>query len=102
LPAVLEKDLETFGAAIDAFQQLGFKVFEFRAQTNLLKNCVRFLRENGGIGVGMSSWGPAVFAFGEDLTGLQGKAQEWLDAHGGGATILTKANNVGSRVVSEE
>jgi len=102
LPAVLEKDLETFGAAIDAFQQLGFKVFEFRAQTNLLKNCVRFLRENGGIGVGMSSWGPAVFAFGEDLTGLQGKAREWLDAHGGGATILTKANNVGSRVVSEE
>ena len=102
LPAVLEKDLETFGAAIDAFQQLGFKVFEFRAQTNLLNNCVRFLRENGGIGVGMSSWGPAVFAFGEDLTGLQGKAREWLDAHGGGATILTKANNVGSRVVSEE
>jgi predicted sugar kinase len=50
----------------------------------------------------MSSWGPAVFAFGEDLTGLQGKAREWLDAHGGGATILTKANNVGSRVVSEE
>jgi beta-ribofuranosylaminobenzene 5'-phosphate synthase len=102
LPAVIEKDLMTFGPAMERFQQLGFKVFEYRAQTELLQECVRFLKSSGGVGVGMSSWGPAVFAFGEDLSELQSKAQSWLDTHGGGETILTKANNAGLRVVSKE
>ena len=98
LPAIIEKDLPTFGSAVVEFQQLGFKVFEYRAQTNLLKDCIRFVRDSGGVGVGMSSWGPSVFAFGEDLTELRAKAQGWLDEHGGGKTIITKANNVGLQV----
>ena len=102
LPAILEKDLPTFGSAIEEFQQLGFKVFEYRAQTNLLKECDRFIRDNGGIGVGMSSWGPSLFAFGEDLTELRAKTQRWMDEHGGGETIITKANNVGLQVESRE
>jgi beta-ribofuranosylaminobenzene 5'-phosphate synthase len=102
LPAALERDLPMFGRGIEEFQRLGFKVFEFRAQTDLLKECVHFLRESGGIGVGMSSWGPALFSFGEDLSGLQPKARAWLDAHGGGETILTKANNAGLRIVDQE
>lgn len=102
LPAVIEKDLAMFGRAIEDFQTLGFKVFELRAQTQLLHNCLRFLKENGGVGVGMSSWGPSVFAFGEDLSGLRDSTREWLDAHGGGETILTRANNVGLRVISTE
>jgi beta-ribofuranosylaminobenzene 5'-phosphate synthase len=102
LPAVLEKDLEMFGRAIEDFQTLGFKVFELRAQTKLLADCLQFLKDNGGIGVGMSSWGPALFAFGEDLSELKEKTQEWLASHGGGETILTKANNVGMRIISEE
>jgi beta-ribofuranosylaminobenzene 5'-phosphate synthase len=102
LPAVLERDLPLFGRAIEDFQQLGFKVFEFRAQTELLQSCIQFLKESGGIGVGMSSWGPAVFAFGEDLSELRTETRAWLDAHGGGETILTTANNVGLRIASRE
>lgn len=102
LPAILEKDLKTFGQAMENFQELGFKVFELRAQTKLLKDCLKFLKDNGGIGVGMSSWGPAVFAFGENLSELQRKTRKWLDSHGGGETILTKANNRGLHVISEE
>ncbi len=102
LPAVLEKDLETFGRAMDDFQTLGFKVFELRAQTELLHDCRRFLRENGGVGVGMSSWGPSLFAFGEDLSELHEKSKQWIDDHGGGETFLTKANNTGMRVVEAE
>ena len=102
LPAVLERDLEMFGQAIEDYQQLGFKVFEFRAQTKLLADCIQFLKDNGGIGVGMSSWGPAVFAFGENLLELQKKARAWLDSHGGGEAVLTKANNFGLRLVSSE
>ena len=95
-------DLETFGQAIDDFQKLGFKVFELRAQTRLLEDCLRFLKDAGGAGVGMSSWGPSLFAFGEDLSELHQRARAWLDAHGGGEAILTKANNVGLRAVLEE
>jgi beta-ribofuranosylaminobenzene 5'-phosphate synthase len=102
IPAALERDLEAFGDAMEEFQKLGFKVFELRAQTDLLKSCIRFLKESGGIGVGMSSWGPSVYCFGEDLSGLKEKAQQWLDSHGGGETILTKANNVGMRIITEE
>ncbi len=102
LPAVIEGDLHAFGAGIEDYQKLGFKVFEYRAQTDLLKDCMRFLKESGGVGVGMSSWGPALFSFGENLTELRDKARGWLDAHGGGEAILTKANNTGMRVVSQE
>ena len=102
LPAIMEKDIMAFGNGIEEFQKLGFKVFEFRAQTKLLHDCLQFLRENGGIGVGMSSWGPALFSFGEDLSGLKEKADVWIGEHGGGENILTKANNKGMRIVEEE
>jgi len=98
LPAILENDLPTFGQSIEEFQKLGFKVFELRAQTQLLYDCLDFLRDNGGIGVGMSSWGPGVFAFGEDLSSLKQKADQWLADNGGGETVLTKANNTGLRI----
>lgn len=102
LPAVMEKDLESFGQSMEEFQKLGFKVFEFRAQTQLLMNCLQFLKQNGGKGVGMSSWGPAVFAFGEDLAPLRQRTIEWLDNHGGGETILTKANNTGMHILRND
>jgi len=102
LPAILEKDLDMFGRAMEDYQGLGFKVFELRAQTTLLKDCLHFLRDNGGVGVGMSSWGPATYAFGEDLSELQQETSRWLDDHGGGEAILTKANNVGMRIIEEE
>ena len=95
LPSIIEKDLETFCRSMEDFQELGFKIFELRAQTQLLHDCMKFLKASGGTGVGMSSWGPSVFAFGEDLTSLQEKADKWLDDHGGGETVLTKANNTG-------
>ncbi len=102
LPAIVENDLETFGQSMEEFQTLGFKVFELRAQTQLLKDSLQFLKENGGKGVGMSSWGPAIFAFGEDLSQLQQKANEWLSQHGGGETILTKANNTGMHILRND
>ena len=97
LPAVLEADLETFGSALETFQGYGFKVFEAETQGPLVSECVRFLRSNGGKGVGMSSWGPTLFAFGEDLSALRDKAREWLSSKGGGEAFLTRANNHGFR-----
>ncbi len=101
MPAVLERDLEMFGRAMEDFQTLGFKVFELRAQTRLLYDCLKFLKDNGGAGVGMSSWGPALFAFGEDLSELRRRTEAWLASHGGGEAILTRANNTGMRIREE-
>ena len=100
LPAVLEEDLSTFGAAMDAFQGYGFKVFEAETQGPLIAECAKFLRDNGGIGVGMSSWGPTLFAFGHDLKALRDKAENWLASNGGGEAFLTTANNVGFRQIA--
>ena len=102
LPAVLEKDIEAFDTAMIDFQELGLKVFELRAQTQLLHDCIQFLKDNGGLGVGMSSWGPSIYAFGDDLAPLQQKVNDWLDKHGGGESVLTKANNTGMRLISED
>lgn len=99
LPAILEEDLETFGSAMEAFQGYGFKVFEAETQGPLVAECEDFLRSNGGQGVGMSSWGPTLFAFGDDLSALRDKAQGWLSSRGGGEVLLTKANNDGFRTL---
>ena len=99
LPALLEADLPAFGAALEAYQSYGFKRFEFNTQGPLIPECVEFLRVNGGVGVGMSSWGPSLHAFGRDLSGLRLKAREWLSARGGGEVVLTRANNEGYRLI---
>ena len=102
MPSVLERDLAAFGEAMEAYQNLGFKVFEFRAQTRLLLDCLQFIRDNGGVGAGMSSWGPSLFAFGEDLSDLHKKLKAWLAVNGGGEVVLTKADNQGLRVLEQE
>jgi len=101
MPAILEKDLEMFCRGVEDFQNLGFKVFEFRAQTKLLHRCLDFLRGNGAQGAGMSSWGPTLFAFGENLAPLQDKVKAWLAENGGGETILTRANNTGMEILDQ-
>jgi beta-ribofuranosylaminobenzene 5'-phosphate synthase len=99
LPAILERDLESFGFAVEESQKYGFKRFEFRAQSRSVLQCIDFLKQNGGVGVGMSSWGPALFAFGEDLTELCEKTQNFLDENIGGTCFITRANNTGMKIL---
>ncbi len=60
---------------------------------------MEFMKENGGCGVGMSSWGPTLFAFGEDLSELRDKTQAYLAGRTGGSCLLTKADNHGMRIL---
>ncbi|MDP3879591.1 MAG: beta-ribofuranosylaminobenzene 5'-phosphate synthase [Dehalococcoidales bacterium] len=99
LPAILERDLESFGFALEETQKYGFKKFEFRAQSHNVFQCLKFLKENGGAGVGMSSWGPTLFAFGEDLSDLHEKTRRFLDENMGGTCFITRANNTGMRIL---
>jgi beta-ribofuranosylaminobenzene 5'-phosphate synthase len=101
LPALVERELETFGSAIERIQHLGFKKRELGTQIETVLDCMRFLRENGGLGVGMSSWGPTIYTFGYNLKSLLAKTQEYLDSHRGGTCFITKANNEGMRILHE-
>ncbi|WXG46544.1 MAG: beta-ribofuranosylaminobenzene 5'-phosphate synthase family protein [Candidatus Atabeyarchaeum deiterrae] len=64
-PAVLEKNIESFGANLTKLQELVGAVFS-EAQDGVFEPhsapLIRKLKEMGASGVGQSSWGPAVYA----------------------------------------
>ena len=64
LPAVVEHDIESFGRSINRVQTIGFKRREIELQP-FCAHLVQFMRENGAIGAGMSSFGPVVYGITE-------------------------------------
>ncbi len=94
LPALIEKDIATFGRGINSIQGLGFKKREVSLQPISAK-LMHVLREGGACGAGMSSFGPTVYAFGEDACNLRKIAEESLGEKG--KVFITKARNKGSR-----
>ena len=69
LPALVERHLTEFGAALSEAQEIVGAAFSavqagaFHPQAELI---VRRLKEAGACGVGQSSWGPAVYALAAD------------------------------------
>ena len=66
LPAVIEGDLATFGAALTEVQEINGRWFS-RAQGGMFApgaatEIVRLMHDSGAPGVGQSSWGPSVYA----------------------------------------
>ncbi|MGD0327044.1 MAG: beta-ribofuranosylaminobenzene 5'-phosphate synthase [Halobacteriota archaeon] len=96
LPAVVERDIESFGQSIDRVQMLGFKRRELELQP-FCARLVQFMRDNGALGAGMSSFGPAVYGI-ADGKRLQLVVQRYLDETTGGAVHTVKAQNSGARV----
>lgn len=99
LPAIIEENLCAFGDAINRIQTFGWKKVEIDAQRGVLQQTLDFLRESGAIGAGVSSWGPAIFAVGENLSALHKKTEAFLESlPDGGSCFLTQPNNLGARV----
>lgn len=99
LPAIFEADRRAFGAAINEIQTFGWKKVEIDAQGGVLQQTLDFLRDNGAMGAGVSSWGPAIFAVGEDLRVLKERTEAFLQAlPEGGSCFITRASNVGAAV----
>jgi beta-ribofuranosylaminobenzene 5'-phosphate synthase len=99
LPAIFEKGLAAFGEAINCIQGFGWKQVEIVAQGGVVQQTLNFLWDNGAIGAGVSSWGPAIFAVGESLRELQEKTQRFLKTlPAGGTCFITQANNTGAKV----
>ena len=102
LPAIVEKNLRAFGDAINRIQTFGWKKVEIDAQGGVLQQTLDFLRDNGAIGAGVSSWGPAIVALGADLRDLKEKTQAFLKTlPDGGRCFITQANNEGASVERE-
>jgi len=95
LPALSEEDIITFGKSINAIQELGFKKREVKLQP-VSKELMQILRDSGAHGAGMSSFGPTVYAIGEDAENLKKTAEDFLG--GRGQVFITKSRNTGARI----
>jgi beta-ribofuranosylaminobenzene 5'-phosphate synthase len=61
VPGILERDIETFGRAINSMQSIGFKKVEVDLKSPLVPNMLNIMNNAGSYGSGMSSFGPTVF-----------------------------------------
>jgi beta-ribofuranosylaminobenzene 5'-phosphate synthase len=95
LPALAEEDIVTFGKGVNMIQEFGFKKREVELQP-VSKELMQVLKVSGAHGAGMSSFGPTVFAFGEDVDDLKKIAEDFLG--GKGQVFITKARNEGARI----
>jgi len=95
LPALFDEDLEVFGSSINAIQELGFKKKEV-ALAPVSNVLMKILREEGAYGAGMSSFGPTVYAFGEDVENLKKISMDFLGKKG--QVFITKARNKGAKI----
>jgi beta-ribofuranosylaminobenzene 5'-phosphate synthase len=76
VPGILEKDIETFGSAINNIQEIGFKNIEVKLKSPLVPNMLSIMNHAGSYGSGMSSFGPTVYG----LTNSNKKAEEIRNA----------------------
>ena len=82
VPGILEKDIETFGAAINNIQNVGFKNVEVQLKSPLVPNMLNILNNAGSYGSGMSSFGPTVFGLTDSdskALNIQGAITDYLD-----------------------
>ncbi|HEX7467477.1 MAG TPA: beta-ribofuranosylaminobenzene 5'-phosphate synthase [Methanobacterium sp.] len=99
MPAVIESDLDSFGTAINKIQDIGFKKVENKLQNPFISQLMENLRIAGAAGVGMSSFGPTVYAITDtnerDILIAANDAIKDV----GGEIISTCARNYGAKLL---
>jgi beta-ribofuranosylaminobenzene 5'-phosphate synthase len=100
MPAVLEKDIDSFGDALNQIQSVGFKKREMDLQNKLIRDILDSMRDSGASGAGMSSFGPTLFAVTKNNPKKVLNAAK--DAMGDyeGINLVTRAQNTGAQVKS--
>lgn len=106
VPALVEKDIKEFGAALTKIQKLVGKSFSLYQEgffhSKVSKAIVHYLLKNGAYGSGQSSWGPAVYGVvkgREHGEWLKGKVESYMNGKGiKGRVFCTSANNRGAFV----
>jgi len=93
LPSVVEGDIRRFGAAVNRMQEIGFKRVEASLQPENLRNLPALLCEAGAYGVGLSSFGPTVYAIiDKGDTAVAEGARRALEGIGGTVEEVTARN----------
>jgi beta-ribofuranosylaminobenzene 5'-phosphate synthase len=106
LPALVEKDIASFGQALTSIQCMVGDCFASvqggRFANPVSEKVVDFLLDRGAAGIGQSSWGPTVYGLvkgKEKARQLAQEAQKFLDATGGGQTLCVQPQNRGAQVL---
>lgn len=63
IPAIIEKNFESFCYSIERIMKLGFRSREINYYGSCILDRIKMMTEIGAKGVGMSSFGPTVFGF---------------------------------------
>lgn len=99
IPALIEEDLDQFGRSVTALKQYGFKKDELALQPPHLQNTLDYVIGSGVAGAGMSSFGPALYAFTDtNSISLADDIKSYLNEHGGGEVRIVKGKNTGASI----
>lgn len=104
LPALIERDIKSFGDALTQIQMLVGENFSDvqggRYFRSTVAEGVEFTRKLGAYGVGQSSWGPAFYGLflREEAGEVQRNVQAFLEKSVGGSVFIAKANNRGAYI----
>jgi len=98
MPSVIEEDLDSFGEAVNDIQGIGFKKIELKLQNPLIHELIDNLRNAGAAGVGMSSFGPTVYAITDTNSKDICKAARDAMNENTGVIIATTAQNQGAEI----
>jgi beta-RFAP synthase len=105
LPALKEKDIETFGKALTEIQSIVGDYFASvqgaRFSSSPADDCIKHMLKNGAQGAGQSSWGPTVYglAHGEaEAKKISVSTKSFLQKSVGGQVFFTTANNKGAYI----
>ncbi|OQD59334.1 ribofuranosylaminobenzene 5`-phosphate synthase [Methanobrevibacter arboriphilus JCM 13429 = DSM 1125] len=97
IPFLLEKNIESVGDSINIIQKLGFKNIEVSRQSQNVRDLMDNMRQFGAYGVGMSSFGPAIYGLIDKHNQDVFKAtQDYLGDDG--IVFKTKAQNHGFEI----
>jgi beta-RFAP synthase len=75
IPSVVTRNLTSFCESLVKYQSLGFKRKEIEYADMTVHKSMELLKNYGFQGVGMSSWGPAVFGFAENIFEAEKRAE---------------------------
>jgi beta-ribofuranosylaminobenzene 5'-phosphate synthase len=103
IPALLEKDIQSFGDAIsnvDILTGLSFKKFQNGIfHSKVVEDCVNYMKKEGAYGAGQSSWGPVVYGLVKGLNQAKDLRQsvfDFLKKRGGGQVNYVNVRNRGA------
>jgi beta-ribofuranosylaminobenzene 5'-phosphate synthase len=109
LPALVEKDIKTFGEAITQVQVTigeNFSTVQGGKYSNsLVADGIEYLQKQGAYGVGQSSWGPAFYGLTrnqKEAEKIQQKIRAFIGKDKGGQVFIAKANNHGAKITTSQ